>query len=139
MVVNGILDARMPLITSHFQDNPREALEKFGKATLPKFCGHVESILSGHGGPFITGASLTYADVSLYEFLLYASEALSSTVDELLNGFAKLLCQFHTMHAFDHLLEFTASTRRKPLPDETFIRQVTSILSLPLPSHLQTK
>jgi len=97
----------------------------------------MERLLNSRNGPFVCGVSFTYADISLYEFLLYAAEALSLVAEEMLHGFPEVLCQFRAVHAFDHFQAYLRSPRRKPLPDDVFIRQVTSILSLPLPAHLQ--
>lgn len=137
MVLNAIMDARMPLITSQFQADPKVALDKFAATTLPKCCGNIEQIIKSHGGTFIVGAKITYVDVLLYELLVYAAEALASTPELLLAGFPNMLCQFQGMQAFDHLRDYVGSVRRKPLPDEKFVRQVSSMVGMPLPKYLQ--
>merc|ERR1712032_1446828 len=112
----------MPLITSQFQDDPSAALKKFETATLPKFCGHLENLLGRGGGPFVTGRVLTYADISTYEFLQYASEALAKSVDDMLQSFPKVLCGFKEVAGFHHIQAYLSSKRRKGLPNEVFVR-----------------
>ena len=78
MVVNGILDARMPLITARFGADPQAALSKFESVTLPRLVRNVERILLAHDGGYICRGGLSYADVRISWFEPRRSYPISS-------------------------------------------------------------
>jgi len=63
MAVNGMLDARMGMITARFSDDPAAALARFETTTLPKLAGHLEALLETHDEPCVM-ASLEHQCVT---------------------------------------------------------------------------
>ena len=137
MAVNGIFDARMPLITARFGADPHAALAKFGAATLPKLCAHLESLLQTHSGPYLCEGGLTYADVALLELLCYAADELEGGVEGPLRGCPRVLAHFEHMSGFEHVRSYLSAERRKPPPDAAFVRRTCAILGMAVPAHAQ--
>lgn len=56
----------------YYEDQQEAALEaskQFLKARLPKFLDYFERVLERSGGPWLTGESLTYPDLSLFQLV----------------------------------------------------------------------
>jgi len=136
MVVNGILDARMPLVTARFSSKPDEALGHFGRVTLPRLLGHIETILKQGGGPYVCGSRLTYADCSLFELLVYSIDECAAETELALSASPHVASHYALLGSMPHMKEFLSSSRRHPPPDEAFVRRVCSTLSMDLPGYL---
>jgi len=139
MAVNAVLDARVPLITARFQDDPQAALVKFEEQTLPKFARQMTRLLRSCGGPYICGTHLTYSDVSLYEFIAYSRDEAPDAIALALAEHAPLSQHYEAMKAFPHLADYLSSPRRHPPPDEAFVRRVCVTLGMALPKYLREK
>jgi glutathione S-transferase len=135
MAVNAILDARMSLVTVSFQDDPVQALAKFRDTVFPKLMSHLDRLMENER-PFVAGQSITYADVSLFEFLVYASDALGVSMEVPLENYPAVRRQAQAMAAFGHMQEYLVSSSRQPLPNSTFVKQVCEILGMPRPAYL---
>lgn len=135
MVVNAIVDARMPLITARFQDHPGVVLKNFESSILPKLAHQLHVHILSNTGPYICGTDLTYADVFLFEFLEYAADECD--ILPVLDTFPELAYHRQRMRGFPHMLNYLDSQRRKPLPDDIFLREVCDILDRPLPAYLR--
>ena len=135
MVVNGIFDARMGLITARFSDQPEAALAKFASVTLPRLAAHLEKLLATHEGPYVCAGGLTYADIVLLECLCYAEDECEPSLEELLRGCPRVLAHHRRMRAFPHVEDYLCSDRRKPPPDAAFVRTTCAILGIKCPAY----
>lgn len=136
MMVNGVLDARMQLITARFQADPTAALAKFETTTLPKLAGHLEALLKTHSGEYLCAGGLTYADVVLLETLCYAADECTANLESILAPISpRVLAHYQRMRAFKHVGAYLQSERRKPTPDVAFVRRTCAILGLPAPEY----
>jgi glutathione S-transferase len=136
MMVNGVLDARMQLITARFQADPTAALAKFETATLPKLAGHLEALLKTHSGEYLCAGGLTYADVVLLETLCYAADECTANLESILAPISpRVLAHYQRMRAFKHVGAYLQSERRKPTPDVAFVRRTCAILGMPAPEY----
>jgi uncharacterized protein (DUF924 family)/glutathione S-transferase len=138
MMVNGVLDARMQLITARFQADPTAALAKFETATLPKLAGHLEALLKthSHSGEYLCAGGLTYADVVLLETLCYAADECTANLESILAPISpRVLAHYQRMRAFKHVGAYLQSERRKPTPDVAFVRRTCAILGMPAPEY----
>ena len=135
MIVNGVLDARMPLITARFQADPTAALAKFETTTLPKLAGHLEALLKTHSGEYLCAGGLTYADVVLLETLCYAADECTANLESILAPTPRVLAHYQRMRAFKHVGAYLQSERRKPTPDVAFVRRTCAILGMPAPEY----
>jgi len=72
-LVLEIHDTHHPLGPSLYYEDQRAAAKKrsaeFWKERVPKYLGYFERLLQGHGGFYLTGRRLTYADLSLFQIV----------------------------------------------------------------------
>jgi glutathione S-transferase len=68
-----IHDTHHPLgVSFYYEDQKKEAKRRskdFLKNRAPKFLGYFERALARSGGPYLTGRTLTYADLSLFQIV----------------------------------------------------------------------
>lgn len=138
-VAAAVADARMPLITIPCQDDPAAARAKWAADALPKLCGQLEGLMQGRGGSasWVAGASLTYADICVFELLTYAKDECREAVDAQLAACPKLSELVARIGSYQHLGDFLTSGRRKPCHDDDFVRRVFAILGAPLPKYMR--
>jgi len=144
MVVNGVMDARVPLITARFQSDPVAALNKFATTALPKLLGNLQNLLSSSSSssssPTSTyvagGQSPTYADVMLFELVEYSLDELGRRGEDLLAKYPAVANVVQNMCEHPRLAVFLSSSRRKPTPNDAFVANVCDILAFPKPAYL---
>ena len=145
-LLHGVLDARWPLITARFGDEPDRALEQFGAAALPRLLDAAARALAEYGGEGREGADLfvaggaraTYADVALLELVCYARDELGDArVDGALATRPRVARLVAALAEQPRIAAFLASERRKPAPDDAFVAEVCEILAMPPPARLR--
>lgn len=66
-------DTHHPIsVNLYYEDQKKEAKQRtadFVKARAPKFLGYFERVLARSGGNYLTGRTLTYADLSLFQIV----------------------------------------------------------------------
>ena len=71
--VKEIHDTHHPIASSlYYEDQKAEAKRYSGhflKERVPKYLGYFERVLKKNGGPFLSGKTLTYADLSLFQVI----------------------------------------------------------------------
>ena len=85
---------------------------------------------AGTGAAFVAGERPSYADVVLFEALAYAHDEAQGRPVLQRERTPWVWSHYHSMQSVPALAEYLASDRRRPPPDDAFVREVSDILGL---------
>jgi len=120
-------DTHHPLDVGAWYEDQKDAARVRAKAfrqdRVPKFLGWFADILSRSGGPWLTGAELTYADLSLFqviEGLRYAFPKATARIEADLPKLGELAARVAQR---PRLAAYLASERRQPFNEDGIFRR----------------
>ena len=113
-------------VASHlyYKDQKAEAARKAGsfrEQRMPKYLGYLEKVL-GDGGPWLTGASWSYADLSLFQLVEGLRYAFPRRMETLAKDLSRTLELRDRVAALPELAGYFASDRRLPFNEDGIFR-----------------
>ena len=140
MIINGVMDARQPLLVARFNDDPESKLRSFADGQFPKFLDALERTMESHGSIYSAGGDKpTVADLMVLELVDYAcDELLTIGLDgeKIVNDRPRVAALVNDVGSQARISAYLASDRRKPTPGSCFVDNVTDILDIPKPKWL---
>ena len=131
-VATFVASTRFPLITLRFQDDP----SSLSPDLLPNFLSRLEFFLNDTGGVGVAGGTMfTYADFLLVDLLKHAEDENISMSLDLYPRVAKI---YDAASKHERLASYLESSRRRLVPDGSKVKEICSILDIPLPKYLLT-
>ena len=131
-VATFVASTRFPLITLRFQDDP----SSLSPDLLPNFLSRLEFFLNDNGGVGVAGGTMfTYADFLLVDLLKHAEDENISMSLDLYPRVAKI---YDAASKHERLASYLESSRRRLVPDGSKVKEICSILDIPLPKYLLT-
>jgi len=121
-------DTHHPLAVGlYYEQQKRQAKRRaadFRTARLPKYLGYFERVLEGRppGQPYLTGARLTYADLSLFQLLAGLHYAFPRAMSRLRRRYRRLARLAHSVAQRPRIAAYLASARRIPFNEDGIFR-----------------
>ena len=111
----------------YYDDQKPEALrraEDFTHKRMPKYLGYFEAVLQNNpeSGPFITGATATYADLSLFELVEGLGYAFPKAMAQLAPRMPRVLALRDAVAARPRIAAYLQSARRLPFNEDGIFR-----------------
>ncbi len=131
-VVTEVHDTHHPISTSlYYEDQRPEAKRRsadFIETRIPKFLGYFEGIL-GRPEPkdFLTGGTLTYADLSLFQLVEGLRYAFPATMARIDAGYPLLGALCERVAKRPRIAAYLASKRRLPFNEEGIFRHYPAL------------
>jgi glutathione S-transferase len=130
-LVQEVHDTHHPLGSSLYYEDQRQAAKKrteeFWKARVPKYLGYFEGLLKSHGGFYLTGRRLTYADLSLFQIV----EGLRYAFPKRMKAFERRIPGLIDLHdhvaARPNIKAYLASERRIPFNEDGIFRRYKAL------------
>jgi glutathione S-transferase len=112
----------------YYEEQKREAKRRAGDFLahrLPKFCGYFERVLERNParGPWLVGARLTYADLSLAQVVAGLRYAFPKASRRMLAGHPRLGMLHDAVFARPRIRRYVASGRRLPFNNDDLFRR----------------
>jgi glutathione S-transferase len=122
-----IHDTHHPLGVSLYYEDQRQPAKKrteeFWEERVPKFLGYFEGLLESHGGTYLTGRRITYADLSLFQIV----EGLRYAFPKRMKAFEREIPGLVDLHdrvaSRPNIKAYLASDRRIPFNEEGIFRR----------------
>ena len=108
----------------YYEDQKAEAKQRaaaFVAERIPKFLGYFERILAG-GGPWLAGAQLSYADLSLFQATRGLQYAFPKALAALARKIPAVLALADRVAARPNIAAYLASERRIPFNEDGIFR-----------------
>lgn len=125
-VVSEAHDTHHPLGTSLYYEDQRDAASAraalFIHKRMPAFLAHFHRIQRHHGGDFLTGPQMTYADLSLFQVLEGLSYAFPKGFAAAIDATPELLALRDRVAHRPRIAAYLASERRLPFNTEGIFR-----------------
>ncbi len=127
-LVSEAHDAHHPLGGDlYYEDQKPEAKRRakvFRAERIPRFLGYFESVLARNlaGKAHLVGASLTYADLSLFQVVEGLSYAFPRAMKRTLPEIPKVTALHREIAKLPHIKAYLASDRRLPFNEEDIFR-----------------
>jgi glutathione S-transferase len=113
-----IHDTHHPLgVSFYYEDQKREAKRRaqdFLKSRAPKFLGYFERVLTRSGGHYLTGRTLTYADLSLFQIVEGLRYAFPKAMQRLERKCLRVVAVHGRVQARPRIKAYVQSERRIP-------------------------
>jgi glutathione S-transferase len=126
--LSEIHDTHHPVASALYYEDQRDESKRraadFLTARAPKFLGYFERILARHGasGGYLTGAALTYPDLSLFQIVSGLRYAFPNAMKELEASLACAVRLHGLIEAHPRISAYLASPRRLPFSEEGIFR-----------------
>jgi glutathione S-transferase len=125
--VMEIHDTHHPLGSSLYYEDQRapakKRTEEFWKQRVPKYLGYFEQLLKSHGGTYLTGRRVTYADLSLFQIV----EGLRYAFPKRMKAFERKIPGLVDLHdrvaARPNIKAYLASERRIAFNEQGIFRR----------------
>lgn len=119
-------DTHHPIsVNLYYEDQQEEARRRaadFTGSRMPKFLDYFESVLERADGPWLAGDSVSYADLSLFQLIVWLRYAFPKTMRRL-DADHPLLCALHDrVAARAPIKAYLKSKRRLPFNDDDLFR-----------------
>jgi glutathione S-transferase len=127
-LVAEVHDTHHPLAVSlYYEDQKKEARRKaadFSKNRLPKYLGYFEKILASNsrGERYVSGAKLSYADLSLFQIVAGLSYAFPNTMSLAARKYRHLFALHAQVQGRPRIAAYLASPRRIAFNEEGIFR-----------------
>jgi glutathione S-transferase len=108
----------------YYRDQMPEAVraaKAFRNERMPKYLGYFEAVLED-GGPWLTGASWTFADLSLFQLVEGLSYAFPRRMAALAADIPRTLATRDRVAALPELANYLSSKRRIPFNEDGLFR-----------------
>lgn len=130
-MVQEVHQTHHPLDNEKYYEDQEAAAKtysaSFRKNRIPKFLGYFDAVLKASGGPYLTGAKISYADLSLFQLvdgLLYAfPKATGRTLDTM----PKLRRLHKAIGGHARLQDYLGSDRREPHSEDGIFRHYPAL------------
>lgn len=110
----------------YYEDQKKEARRRsreFLKLRLPKYLGYFEDILARNRGPrYLTGAKLTYADLSLFQLVAGLSYAFPKAMRRSAREHRRVFALHARIQERPRIASYLASPRRIPFNEDGIFR-----------------
>jgi glutathione S-transferase len=121
-------------VTLYYEDQKKEARRKaadFLKNRMPKYLGYFERILAskGRGGPYLLGAKLTYADLSLFQVAAGLSYAFPNKMRSGKRKYRHLVALHARIKDRPRIAAYLKSPRRIPFNEDGIFRHYPELES----------
>lgn len=117
-LVTEIHDAHHPISLGEYYEQQKAAAKKrtHGLRTerFPKFLGYFENILKQSGGPYLNGAKLSYADLSLFHIVEGIRYAFPKAAARYVKSYRKVFKLADAIAKRPNIAAYIKSTRRQP-------------------------
>jgi glutathione S-transferase len=125
--VKEVHDTHHPIASSlYYEDQKPEAVRTsaiFLSVRLPKYLGYFERVLEGAAGDGLLGANLSYADLSLFQFVLGLRYAFPNAMRKVEPGVPRVAALAARLAARPRLAAYLASPRRIPFNEQGIFRR----------------
>jgi glutathione S-transferase len=116
----------------YYEDQKKEARRRaadFLKNRAPKFLGYFEDVLAGNArsGPFLTGAKLSYADLSMFQIMAGLSYAFPRYMAKAARKYRRLFALHSRVQERPKIAAYLASPRRIPFNNEGIFRHYAEL------------
>jgi glutathione S-transferase len=116
----------------YYEDQKKEARRRaadFLKHRAPKFLGYFEQVLwkSARAEPYLVGARLTYADLSMFQIMAGLSYAFPRAMAKAARKYRRLFALHARVQQRPHIAAYLASSRRIPFNDEGIFRHYAEL------------
>src|SRR6478736_4167004 len=126
-----IHDTHHPIGVSLYYEDQRGPAKKrtgeFWKQRVPKYLGYFERILNSHGGSYLTGRKVTYADLSLFQIV----EGLRYAFPKRMKAFERRIPDLVDLHnriaIRPHIKAYLASDRRIAFNEDGIFRHYKAL------------
>ena len=130
-LVLEIHDTHHPLgPTLYYEDQrapAKKRSEEFWKERAPKYLGYFEGILKSHGGVYLTGRRLTYADLSLFQIVAGLRYAFPNRMKAFERRIPGLVGLHDRVAARPNIKAYLASDRRIPFNEDGIFRHYKAL------------
>lgn len=122
-------DAHHPISAGqYYEDQKREAHRRavdFRENRMPKFLGYFERVLerSPRGGRYLTGAKVTYADLSLFQVVAGLRYAFPRAMARLERRHKRVPALYERVRSRPRINAYLASDRRIPFNEDGIFRR----------------
>ena len=124
--VKEIHDTHHPIASSlYYEDQKTEAVrytKHHLKERVPKYFGYFEDVLKKSGGPFLTGRTLTYADLSLFQLVAGMRYAFPGAMKALEKKTRRVANVHNRVAARPRVARYLNSERRIPFNENGIFR-----------------
>lgn len=127
-LVSEAHDTHHPIASSlYYKDQKPEALRRaadFTQARMPKFLAYFERVLANnpHGGDFLVGNALSYADLSLFQAIAGLRYAFPRTMHRLEADCPRIVALHDRVAARPRIAAYLRSARRQPFNQQDVFR-----------------
>jgi glutathione S-transferase len=127
-LVGEVHETHHPIAASLYYEDQRRAAKQrashFVTERLPKFLGYFERILErdARGGTGLTGAHMTYADLSLFQAVAGLRYAFPNAMQRLARRLPRVLALHQRVAARPRVAAYLASQRRVPFSENDLFR-----------------
>jgi glutathione S-transferase len=116
----------------YFEEQKKEARRRsadFLKYRLPKFLGYFEGLLARHarGARYLSGARLTYADLSMFQIIAGLSYAFPRAMAKSTRRYRRLFALHESVQGRPKIAAYLASPRRIPFNNEGIFRHYAEL------------
>ncbi|HET9388473.1 MAG TPA: glutathione S-transferase family protein [Steroidobacteraceae bacterium] len=115
----------------YYEDQKSEArrrAEDFRQSRLPKYLGYFESVLSRNKrGPYLMGARLTYADLSLFQLVVGLDYAFPQAMASAARHYKRVLKLSRAVQERPRIAAYLASDRRIAFNQEGIFRHYAEL------------
>jgi len=120
-------DTHHPLgVSLYYADQKPEALRRaqgFCAARIPKFLGYFERVLEGNGGKHLVGATLSYADLSLFQLVAGLRYAFPKATAAVLRDTPRVARLHEAVAQRPRIAAYLGSERRIPFNEDGIFRR----------------
>ncbi|MDE0933252.1 MAG: glutathione S-transferase [Novosphingopyxis baekryungensis] len=119
-------DTHHPVATGDYYDEQKEeakrAAKGFREERMPKYFDHFETALNASDGPFVTGASWSHVDTSLFQLVRGLQYAFPKRMAALLPDYPKLAACADAVEALPGIRAYLDSDRRIAFNEDGIFR-----------------
>lgn len=125
-LVSEAHDTHHPVdLMAYYEDQKREAARRsagFRTRRIPKFLGWAERVLERSGGPWLTGPTLTYADLSLFQIVEGLCYAFTGATAKTMADTPRVTEVHDRVSALPRISTYLQSERRIPFNEDGIFR-----------------
>lgn len=121
-----IHDTHHPLGPSLYYEDQRPAARRrtgeFWRERVPKFLGYFERLIESHGGPYLNGRRLCYADLSMFQIVEGLRYAFPNSMTRFERKVPRVIALHDRVAARPNIRAYLASDRRIPFNEDGIFR-----------------
>jgi glutathione S-transferase len=125
-LVVEVHDTHHPISGNYYYEDQKPEAKKraddFRRERIPKFLGYFEDVIKRNGGKYLTGARLTYADLSLFQIVAGLHYAFPKHMKRIAKNYSKIMQIHDLVAARPRIAEYLNSDRRLPFNEEGIFR-----------------